>query len=333
MKLLEYKIAWIDDQPDSAQGFYQSINNKLGRSGFSLNVEWISQASALTAFLNSLRKDSDYDLIMVDWKLGKMVSPETTGTSVAHQIRTRNSFATIIFYSAEQRDILRQKIATERIDGVFCVNRMHFVMEAMDVIKASVKKFSDLTTMRGLFLTAVAEFDDVIRGSAIKAYQGLSATYQQPIKDQLIDGTISYLKQQVEKIESIDRSKDLIKLMQELRPSSKQLADCLISILSSSEPSTQHTTALNKFRNYETEVLVPRNDMAHLKEKQENGRRFLERGDREWDASKFDGLRNLLSDHYDNIIYINRPLIEELIEHLKATAQASPVIQAQAAAT
>ncbi len=324
MKLLEYKIAWIDDQPDRAQGFYQNINNKLGRSGFSLNVEWISQETALTTFLGSLRKDSDYDLIMVDWKLGKMVPTGATGTSIAHQIRVHNSFATIIFYSAEKPDVLRQEIANQRIDGVFCVNREHFVSEAMDVIKASVKKFSDLTTMRGLFLSAVAEFDDIIRGSAIKAYQGLPANYQQPVKDLLIDNTISHLKQKTAEIQSIDRSKDLIKLMQELRPGSKQLADCLINILSSCEPSTQHTTALNKFRTYEVEVLVPRNDMAHLKEKQKNGRRFLERGDRAWDATKFDSLRNVLSDHHENITYINKSLIEQLIEHLKTVPVEPP---------
>lgn len=327
MKLLEYKIAWIDDQPDQANGYYQNINNRLGRSGFIANVEWISKEGALTQFLNKLRADSDYDLIMVDWKLGKMVQNGSTGVSVAKQIRTHNSFATIIFYSAERPDVLQQQIANDRIDGVFCINRQHLADEAMNIIKASIRRFTDLTAMRGLFLAAVAEFDHVIRESAVKAYQGLPHTIQQPVKDKLIDNSTKFFKKKIEEVQSIDRNADLTTVLEALRTGSKELADCLIDILSTAAPSSRHADALKRFSDYEKEVLVPRNDMAHVKEVQKDGRRYLERKDREWDATKFDQLRSVLRDHHENINYIYQPLIDELIEHLSPPAVKVPAAE------
>lgn len=317
MKFLEYKVAWIDDQASKAQGFFESINNKLGRHGFQLRVDWISNEGALSGFLNSLKKDSDYDLIMVDWKLGRMVPGGQTGASVAHQIRTHSSFSSIIFYSAENPDILRGEIAKQKIDGVFCVNRAHFVDEAMDVIRATIRKFSDLTMMRGLFLAAVAEFDDAISNCAIEGYEGLPSERKDELKNEMIDGSIDYFSKQIEKVKCIDRSGDLVSIINKLRPGSKQLADCLIRVLGAAEPSVSYSRALLQFKKYESDVLVPRNDMAHLKEREEKGRRFLVRGDREWDSAKFEGLRHTLVDHHDNLNYIASSSVGELVEHLR----------------
>jgi hypothetical protein len=328
MKLLEYKIAWIDDQPERANAYYQQINNRLGRYGFCAKVDWISKEGALNQFLNGLRADSDYDLIMVDWKLGRMVPDGCNGTSVSKQIRMHNSFATIIFYSAERTDVLQQKIASQFIDGVFCINREHLAEEAMNIIKASIRKLCDLTAMRGLFLGAVAEFDDVIRNSAIKACQDLPREVQQPIKDKLVEKSERYFKKKLEETQKIDKKAELVAILQALHTGSKELADCLIEILSTASPSSRHVDALKRFGNYEREILMPRNDMAHLKEIQKDGRRYLERGDREWDATKFDQLRCVLLEHHENIRYIHMPLIDELIAHVNQTiaTAASPGI-------
>lgn len=322
MKLLEYKIAWIDDQPGQAKGYYENINNRLGRTGLNAKAEWISTSENLKAFLNKLRGDSDYDLIMVDWKLGKMVHDNQTGVSVAKKIRYQNSFATIIFYSAERPDVLQKEIASECIDGVFCVNRQYFVEEAMNIIKASTRRFTDLTAMRGLFLAAVAEFDSVIQDAVEAAYLGLSPTIQNTIKNRLIDRSKKFHSEKIESIQILDSNADLVTTLDHLRPGSKELADCLKEILSTTTPSSQHASALQKFSSYETEILVPRNDMAHVKESVSNGRRFLTRGSREWDATKFDQLRSTLRDHHENLKYILDPLIKQLIAYLNESPKA-----------
>lgn len=317
MKLLEYKIAWIDDQPDQTQGYRDRIASLLGRHGFELVIEWVSDKVNLDAFLDALNGRDDYDMIMVDWKLGQMVNEGSGGASVAHKIRARNSFATIIFYSAAAPGTLRAEIAKQLIDGVFCVNRTHFVEEATPLVKASVKRFSNFNAMRGLFLAAVAEFDDLIRGATFKAFKSIPEGYQQQVISQLLDGRIDYATTQVNKAREQTSPSDLTVIVKAIQPGSWELYQCLLTILNLASPSPKYSQAINTFMKYGEEVLTPRNDMAHLQEREKNGEKVLVRGDREWDAAKFDGLRHVLSDHYDNLKYIRECLVDELVTTLK----------------
>jgi hypothetical protein len=319
MKLLEYKIAWIDDQPAQAQGYRDRIATLLGRHGFELTIDWISSTDMLDAFLARLNGNDNYDMIMVDWKLGQMVSEASGGASVAHKIRVGNSFATIVFYSAAAPGTLRAEIAKQLIDGVFCVNRIHFFEEAGPLVKASVKRFTDFNAMRGLFLAAVAEFDEIIRGATFKAYSDLPEEYQQRVVNMLLDGRISYATQQANIANEHARPSDLASVLKAIQPSSWELYQCLLTILSFATPSPTFSNAVNKFMKYGDEVLIPRNDMAHLKEKEKNGEKILVRGDREWDAAKFDGLRHALGDHHDNLQYIKKQLVDDLVAALKKT--------------
>ena len=316
MKLLEYKIAWIDDQPDQAQGYRDRIAALLGRHGFKLVIEWVSSKELLDTFLAQLNGHGNYDMIMVDWKLGQMINEAGGGASVAHRIRVKHSFATIVFYSAAAPGILRTEIAKKLIDGVFCVNRTHFFEETAPLVKASVKKFSDFNAMRGLFLAAVAEFDELIRGATFKAFNALPAVKQQEVVNQLLDGRYNYATEQAAKAQTHIRPSDLSSVIKEIQPSSWELYQSLLTILDLASPSPTYTRAVDTFRKYGDEVLVPRNDMAHLREKEKNGEKVLVRGDREWDSAKFDGLRHALSDHHDNLQYIRRHIVDELVAAL-----------------
>lgn len=317
MKLLEYKIAWIDDQPDKAEGYKDRIATLLGRHGFELVIDWISNQESLKMFLAKLNGHDDYDIIMVDWKLGQMVNEAGGGAFVAQNIRVQHSSATIIFYSAAEPRTLRSEIAQKLIDGVFCVNRMHFFEEAAPLIRASVRRFMDFNAMRGLFLAAVAEFDELIRGATFKAFFALPDQYKQQVINQLLDGRIAYTTMQADDASKQARPSDIATVVKAIQPSSWELYQCLLAILGFASPSPTYTQAVNKFKEYGDEVLLPRNDMAHLREMEKNGEKVLVRGDRQWDASTFDGLRHALGDHHDNLQYIKKQLVDELVAALK----------------
>lgn len=317
MNLLEYKIAWIDNQRASAEGYTGRISTLLGRYGFGLVVDWITNSEELDVFLERLSKQDEYDMILVDWNLGQMVPDKSGGASVAHSIRAQHSSATIIFYSAAEPRTLRSEIAGKLIDGVFCVNRMHFFEEASPLIKASVRKFSDINAMRGLFLSAVSEFDDLIREAVLRAFFLLPAPYQQQVVNQLLDGRISYTTKQAKDAAAYPRPAELPKVLKAIQPSSWELYQSLVAILGLAAPSPTYTQAVNKFKQYGEEVLIPRNDMAHLREQEKNGVKILVRGGRQWDAAKFDGLRHVLADHHDNLQYIKNQLVGELIAAIK----------------
>lgn len=317
MRLLEYKIAWIDDQPDKAGGYKDRIASLLGRHGFELSIDWISSEEALKNFLAKLNGHDHYDMIMVDWRLGQMVNEASGGASVAHDIRVHHSATTIVFYSAAEPKALRSEIATKLIDGVFCVNRMHFFEEAAPLIKSSIKRFMDFNAMRGLFLAAVAEFDELIRGATFKAFVSLPVEHQQRIVNQLLDGRIAYATTQANDAASHTRPSDLGAVIKAIQPTSWELYQCLVTILGFASPSPAYSQAIKKFEKYGEEVLIPRNDMAHLREMEKNGVKKLVRGDREWDVAKFDGLRHALADHHDNLQYIKNQLVGELVAAIK----------------
>lgn len=318
MKLLDYKIAWIDDQPEQAQGYKERIATLLARHGFGLVVDWISSKDDLDGYLAGLNGHSGHDMIMVDWKLGQMVDDASGGASVAHKIRVKHSFATIVFYSAAEPKILRAEIAKQLIDGVFCVNRTYFSDEAGPLIKASVARFSDFNAMRGLFLSAVAEFDDLIRGAIFRVFQDIPDEHKQRALNQLLDGRIAHATSQVSIAAEHARPSNLAAVIKAIQPSSWELYQCLLDMLKLASPSPQYTVAVNKFSEYGNEVLTPRNDMAHLREQEKNGQIVLVRGDREWTAGKFDDLRRALSEHYENIQYIRKKLVDDLVVALKS---------------
>lgn len=314
MKLLEYKIAWIDDQPDKAQAFCTRIASLLGRYGLELNVQWVSIAQELQSFLSGLDGHDEYDMIMVDWRLGQMSQNGNGGATVAHEIRARHSLAMIVFYSAEQPGTLRSEIAAQLIDGVYCVNRTHFIEEASPLVKSSLKRLSDFNGMRGLFLAAAAEFDEIIQGATFKAFNSLPEIYQQQVINNLLDGRVAYASKQVEEAEAHARPSDLSSVIKAIKPSSWELYQCLLTILGFvAAPSPKYTQAFDTLRRYEEEVITPRNDMAHLKEKVKNGEKVIVRGEREWDMSKFDGLRQNLIDHHNNLVYVRDCLVNDLV--------------------
>jgi CheY-like chemotaxis protein len=316
MKLLSYKIGWIDNQPNDMAPHQARLTTRLGRLGFDIQIEWVSTADGLKGFIDGLKQHREYDLILVDWQLGQMVSANESGVSVAEEVR-RHSLATLVFYSAATSKELRQQIAKKLVDGVFCVNREYFVHEAMQVIEASIRKYSDLNAMRGLFLAAVAEFDELIRGTTFKAYKDLDPERKQALKDKLIDGTINYLREQLTEAESVDRRSDLGNVVKKLQPSSWPLFESLLEVLKMGCPTSHHADAVEKFSKYGDEILTVRNDMAHVKEKvNDDGTRSIIRGDREWSSAKFSQLRQLLSDHYSNLEYIREPLLQELLSAL-----------------
>lgn len=315
MKLLHYNVAWIDDQPADSHGAFDRINNRLGRHGLELRSEWISEKSKLDGFISGLSHSSPVDLILVDWKLGQMEA--AGGVSVACKIRNHNSVAPVIFYSAESAHVLRTQIAAQKIDGVFCVSRgENFVHEVLNVMRANLRKIFDITAMRGLFLGGVAEIDEIIHTATMKAFYKLPDEQKKEICEALIASAVSYFSDCLEKAKSVDPNAGLRNVADQLNSGSKQLLDCLIGVLSQATPSTGHAIAIERLQSLESEILVPRNDMAHVKEKEKDGLAFIERKGRRYDESNFDSLRVRLKDHYDNLEYINAELIDQLIQHL-----------------
>jgi len=313
MKLLEYKIAWIDDQPTRADGFYQRLSSFVARYGFQLRVDWVSRENELNAFLNSLDPKSDYDLILVDWKLGSVVKAGDSGATVARDIRYKNPPSYVVFYSSETRPNLMALIAGEKIDGVYCVNREHFVTETTEVIRASIRRFEDVEMMRGVFLSAVASFDSIVNQALLKSFEGLPALEQRKVADDLLGRLEKYHAGRLDEIKKVDKSLEFPRMLEKLKAGSSQELSCLINILSLACPSVNYQTSLERLKTYQKDFLPGRNDLAHVEESTDGDQGVVARNGRVWNPADLGQYRQEIVDHHDNV---RDALINELIGHL-----------------
>lgn len=317
MNLLEYSVAWIEDQPKQARGHEEVIRGKLARQGLELRVNWVTDHSELKSFLQDLDEDSGLDLILVDWKLGQMVQ-DGSGASVAKSIRDQHSYANVIFYSSAPPQELRHEIAKQLIDGVWCVNRDYFVQEAWHTIQASLRRV-DLNAMRGLFMAAVAEFDQKMKGAIMKVYGLLDENLKTQPAASLISRKLDFARKNVAELEQIDITAHLGSFLE--KAGTYELFSLLKELNENAGivdgPHKEVTRILNKF---EDEVITPRNDLAHAKAGTTAGRPTLTRGGRVYDGPRFSELRTTLLLHQENLLLISDKYAPQIAVKLKKSS-------------
>lgn len=309
MNHLTYKIAWIDDQ--SITTLSGRLAGKLARQGLELVVEAITTAEELQEFVRTLHGRRDLDLIMVDWKLGAMAT-NGSGATVSKAIRDQQSYTDIIFYSASEPGVLRAAIAGQQIDGVWCVNRNYFVSEAWHVVEATLHRV-DLNSMRGLFMSSVADFDHLMRGGLMQAHKALEAPVQQRLAKAFVDRRLAYAQEQVQKAEKLQAEARLHELLKdagtfELLALMQDLASWVPTI------DVHHSKAMVGFEQFSPQVIQPRNDLAHARSTGD----VLNRAGRTYDTNRFSELRTYLLEHHENLDGFVQRLVPVIAERLNA---------------
>lgn len=318
MKHLEYRVAWIDDQPDHANGFEQRLRANLARQGLELTVQWVSTEAKLKEFIDQLNDESNFDVILVDSSLGEQMGEGASGASVSRRIREQHSHATVIFYSAAPVKDLRERIAKESIDGVWCVNRNYFVHEVWHILRASLRRL-DLNAMRGLVVAAVADFDHSIRGALIQAYNKLDPGEQAALVDSLLASKTAFAKQTAEKCEAVDRQQSFTKILDEAHAGSYDLYVLLKELnRKAGHIDPQHRPVCELLERFEADVLTMRNDLAHARTDFSGGKQVLKRAGRDYDTDRFSQLRTILMDHDDNLRLVGEKYIPEVVQRLAA---------------
>src|SRR5690348_14871472 len=115
---LDYRIGWIEDQPNNVTGLKRNIQTYLSDNGFVPLVDFFSDWAAIEKLVKT-NQLSEYDLFLVDWQL--MAGHD--GVEVSNEIRRHKVYAEIVFYSAAETANIRSAIHKAEIDGVFCAYR------------------------------------------------------------------------------------------------------------------------------------------------------------------------------------------------------------------
>lgn len=151
---LKYKILWIENEADWASSIEDEIKDIVEDYGFIFEKVLIDKRQENFDY-------KDYDFILMDMNL----SSEPSGDKLIKDIREQGVLTTVLFYSASELSVLRNKVQENELEGVFVASRTDsniFVDKIRKLVEASIKKVQDLNNLRGLVMAEVSELDSMM---------------------------------------------------------------------------------------------------------------------------------------------------------------------------
>lgn len=303
---LEYKILWIDDHPRQVEHAKQFVLERLARKGFKLEVKFLNNVSSAQSLKSHFT--SDYDLLAIDYQ---MSNGSINGDQVVKAIRNYCPLTEIVFYSSSSPQELREKMWEQKaiVDGVYYANRQNLPERLNDVIGTTIKKALDLNQMRGLFLSCVADFDHIIEEIITTAFEKIKDDdVKTSVKEKIRETAITYHTTSKEVAEKISKEDTLEKFLTLLSSDPKHTI--LYGLLQSSNDESLDSYCV-KIANYVSDIIQPRNKLAHYMKKEEaQGRYTLVSKDKTvtFDDEAFQTLRHRLLHYRDSFEQIKNSL-------------------------
>ena len=308
---LEFRILWFDDQPDSMRVTAEGIRTRLSRLGFDLSVRNIEQVKDLKSLVPALKQEGKYDLIMLDWDMGKGLS----GDLVAKGLRNEFHYIDMVFYSAGTVPELRAAIYGQGLDGVYCSLRDNLIVDTFNLIKSILKKVLDLNQMRGIMMAQVSDFDPKITKCLAAWHDKVGESGKAALVDDIKSTITDSSSDALQKLEKIDPKNEFAELIEMWSFSSALRARVLLKALKPYKDDYKTRDAISKLSTYVQEVIKPRNDLAHVIETQEKGETVLKCGGETYNEAKLTELRRGLLAHSDNLDDILASINNGLFAH------------------
>lgn len=261
-----YKILWIDDSED----FYESTeelimdvvndNNMLPKIQYYVHYEEFKQEE-LDKF--DAVVFNQYDQIVIDYALSGI-----TGDQIIRDLRARNIYTDVVFYSSEY-DTMRQEMKkTDQLDGVFFADRNDLTVIVDRVIKKNLRREYDIANIRGLIMDNSSEFDYICRITSVALFDLLDDDKKREIEEnarsfvgeakrQSEDNFSelekkhgkTYVRKAIESVEYVMSNKDRYQLMAMILHEFDFAQD----------------VPKNLAEQYDADVIKPRNKLAHSK--------------------------------------------------------------------
>lgn len=158
-----YCILWLDDQKDELNGVVKNLESRLYSVGLNVHITWHERFDdeSIKPLVESLRRHSPYDLIMVDYDLGV----GKVGHRLTKLIRS-HTYGDMVFYSSAPDEELREQLYKEKVDGVYCMQRESLAQEVFSLAQNAIRRVVHPNYMRGLVVGSVGEleglFEDTI---------------------------------------------------------------------------------------------------------------------------------------------------------------------------
>jgi CheY-like chemotaxis protein len=299
---LDIGILWIEDSFSTEEE--QALVRRIQEAGFIARIEVEVNGENLGELAKRHALFHCFDIILLDYKLKNV-----DGDALAPRIRELFPSTTILFYSGnEDEDGLRQKIAINRVEGVYCSHRRRFIERAGALVDQTARSLDRLSGMRGLAMRVVSDCDVSMKEAVIQ----LSARDQE-CADKLteLDGdVIDHLDKQRTKYqeailkgieERIDTfAVDSAKLFRHFR----RLTLVVVNNPARFDLTGEQTDHLREMRTrsaqYVENVLKKRNVLGHVREVESEAGWALEGGE-DISAADFPEIRRSFAGHLSAI--------------------------------
>jgi CheY-like chemotaxis protein len=158
---LDLGILWIEDSYDAEEE--ANLKRRVQEAGFIARIDTIPNGAEIDRLARDHQLYHRYDIILLDYRL-----QDENGNELAPRVRELFPYTTILFYSGSMvLSKLRQMIAAEEVEGVFCSERTGFIDRAGQLIDQTAQALNRLSGMRGLAMRVVAECDDIMKKAVV----------------------------------------------------------------------------------------------------------------------------------------------------------------------
>ncbi|MDC4314355.1 hypothetical protein OHV31_14340 [Acinetobacter baumannii] len=297
---LDYKILWFENQPTAVESAALSLKMDIADLGFNLVIEWIDDYNDIDNLIAEHAKNKNFDMIFMDWNLG--ISPED-GATLSHKLRINRIQTDIIFYSAKSSQELRKLMFDNNVDGVFCINRSNLADDSFEIIENKIQRILDINHIRGIVMETVGSLDhnlnELIEIVYSKSNDENKIKIIEKIKQLIQEQNDDACNKLTEMIKNIS---DINSLLQSYQFTSYLKFRCLVSIMKHKRKDPIFSDALNLLSNYDTNVLSPRNALAHaISQVNESGHFVLFTPTRIYDHNELCNVRKRLLEHRSNL--------------------------------
>lgn len=262
-----YKMLWIDDSDEFVDLTQELVEDVVKENNM------ISQLAIYKTFEEFEEKELQnfdvdifnlYDQIIIDFALSG-----TTGDKIIRDLRSRNIYTDIIFYSSNFETLKSEvKESNEQLDGVFYSTRENLTSAIDKVIKKNLKREYNIANIRGLIMDSTSEFDYICRTTTLELFSKLPEKKQQAVVEkakEYVANAESNSKHNFEKLNKIDGDKFLKNAMEATEYVMNNKDRYAVMALVVREFVNDPVWGEDFSEEYKNALISPRNDLAHNK--------------------------------------------------------------------
>lgn len=290
---LDFNVLWVDDQQSQVESLREAIETDMRREGFKLEVLFKSSVGDAVACLDDCVFKDHVDLILMDYDLGN--GPK--GDEGLQRIRDIIPYKDIIFYSSLMTVKLKKIVKDKALLGIYSAPRHELPEIVIELFNMLVKKVLDIDHYRGIVMGTTSEIDGFINNALLKIFSNGNDDHKKNIFT-IISEQLKEIKENFKKTHGKAKTADNLEELFKLHGiySSAKRVKLLRKYLASLE---EHKGKCEKIKEYETEIMPARNDLAHISVKRDGFKRQLVTRTRILSSEAMRELRVKLLDHHE----------------------------------